>query len=240
MTRDDDEDHINIRPLLRIGAWGVCTLVALGTAVLAGRSEIGEQRIGVALAALRSSGTPNVAATQPAGPDSDAARVAALEHYLTEMTGSVARDQAGVRPGAAAPATSAPGPDDKADSSTPGPVATLVPLPAQSSMPSAGETPPPVSSEQPTVGRTVNVPLPRPGPLAQIQSYVSAANSTTPPAEPESRVAAAPTGGEAKAEPNPAPEAAPREFAIDLGALTRRCWKACGRWYRCARAPGRG
>src|SRR5712671_3706038 len=238
MTRNDDEDYIDMRPLLRIGAWGVCALVALGTAVLAGRSEIGEQRIGVALAALTSPGAPNAAATQPAGPDSDAARlaetvraltadrdrlttrVAALEHYLTEMTGSVARDQAGVRPGAAAPATSAPGPDDKADSSTPGPVATLVPLPAQSSMPSAGETPPPVSSEQPTVGRTVNVPLPRPGPLAQIQSYVSAANSTTPPAEPESRVAAAPTGGEAKAEPNPAPEAAPREFAIDLAAAS--------------------
>jgi hypothetical protein len=236
MTRDDDEDHIDMRPLLRIGAWGVCALVALGTAVLAGRSEIGEQRIGVALAALRSPGTANVAATQPAGPDSDAARlaetvraltadrdrlttrVAALEHYLNEMTGSVARDQAGVRPGAAAPATSSPAPDDKADSSTPGPVASLVPLPAQSSMPSAGETPPPVSSEQPTVGRTVNVPLPRPGPLAQIQSYVSAANSTTTPAEPESRVAAAPIGAEAKTDP--APEAAPREFAIDLAAAS--------------------
>jgi hypothetical protein len=85
-------------------------------------------------------------------------------------------------------------------------------------MPSAGETPPPVSSEQPTVGRTVNVPLPRPGPLAQIQSYVSAANSTTPPAEPESRVAAAPIGAEAKTDP--APEAAPREFAIDLAAAS--------------------
>jgi hypothetical protein len=233
MTRDDDEDHIDMRPLLRIGAWGVCALVALGTAVLAGRSEIGEQRIGIALAALRSPGT--VAATQQ-GPDSETARlaetvralttdrdrlttrVAALEQYLTEMTGSVARDQTGARPGA--PATSSPGPDDKADNSTPGPVATLVPLPAQSSMPSAGETPPAVSSEQPTIGMTVNVPLPRPGPLAQIQSYVSSANSTTPPAEPESRVAAAPTGGEAKADPSPAPEAAPREFAIDLAAAS--------------------
>src|SRR5712671_2618949 len=235
MTRDDEEDHIDIRPLLRIGAWGVCALVALGTAVLAGRSEIGEQRIGVALAALRSPGTPNVAATQPAGPDSETARlaetvralttdrdrlttrVAALEQYLNEMTGSVARDQTGARPGA--PATSS-SPDDKADNSTPGPVATVVPLPAQSSMPSMGETPPAVSSEQPTIGMTVNVPLPRPGPLAQIQSYVSSANSTTPPAEPESRVAAAPTGAEAKAEPNPAPEAAPREFAIDLAAAS--------------------
>jgi hypothetical protein len=232
MTRDDDEDHIDMRPLLRIGAWGVCALVALGTAVLAGRSEIGEQRIGIALAALRSPGT--VAATQP-GPDSETARlaetvralttdrdrlttrVAALEQYLNEMTGSVARDQTGARPGAPATCSS---PDDKADNSTPGPVATVVPLPAQSSMPSAGETPPAVSSEQPTIGMTVNVPLPRPGPLAQIQSYVSSANSTTPPAEPESRVAAAPTGGEAKADPSPAPEAAPREFAIDLAAAS--------------------
>jgi len=239
MTReDDDEDHIDMRPLLRIGAWGVCALVALGTAVLAGRSEIGEQRIGVALAALKSPGTSSVAAGQPAGPENDAARlaetvraltadrdrlttrVAALEHYLNEMTGSVARDQAGARPGGAAPATSSSGPDDKAESSTPGPIATLVPLPAQSSMPSAGETPPAVSPEQPAVGMTVNVPLPRPGPLAQIQSYVSSATSTTPPAEPESRVAAAPTGAEAKADPNPTPEAAPREFAIDLAAAS--------------------
>ena len=31
MTRDDDdEDHIDMRPLLRIGAWGVCAVVALG------------------------------------------------------------------------------------------------------------------------------------------------------------------------------------------------------------------
>jgi hypothetical protein len=232
MTRDDDEEHIDMRPLLRIGAWGVCALVALGTAVLAGRSEIGEQRIGIALAALRSPGT--LAATQPA-PDSETARlaetvralttdrdrlttrVAALEQYLTEMTGSVARELTGARRGA--PATSS-NPDDKADNPTPGPVATVVPLTAQSSMPSVGETPPAVSSEQPTIGMTVNVPLPRPGPLAQIQSYVSSANSTTPPAEPESRVAAAPIGAETKTDPTPAPEAAPREFAIDLAAAS--------------------
>jgi hypothetical protein len=83
-------------------------------------------------------------------------------------------------------------------------------------MPSAGETPPRPSSDQPTVGMTVNVPLPRPAPLAQIQSYVTSATSTTPPAEPESRVAEAP----AKADANPLPEAAPREFAIDLAAAT--------------------
>jgi hypothetical protein len=238
MTRnDDDEDHIEMRPLLRIGAWGVCALVALGTAVLAGRSEIGEQRIGVALAALKSPGS-NVAATQPAGPDSDAARlaetvraltadrdrlttrVAALENHLNEMTGSVARDPAGARPGGAAPATSPPGPDDKADSSSTGTVATLVPLPAQSSMPSVGETPPAAPPEQPTVGMTVNVPLPRPGPLAQIQSYVSSATSTSPPAEPESRVAAASAGPEATTDPAPASEAAAREFAIDLAAAS--------------------
>jgi hypothetical protein len=237
MTRDDDddEDHIHMRPLLRIGAWGVCALVALGTVVLAGRTEIGEQRLGDALAALKSPGArpSKVAAVQPA-PDSEAARlaetvralvadrdrlstrVAALERDLSEITGSVARDPAGARSGGAAPATSSPGPDEKTDTSAPGPIAAVTPLPPQSSMPSAGETPPRSSSDQPTVGMTVNVPLPRPAPLAQIQSYVTSATSTTPPAEPESRVVEAP----AKADANPAPEAAPKEFAVDLAAAT--------------------
>src|SRR5258705_5877477 len=75
MTRDDDEDQIDIRPLLRIGAWGVCALVALGTAVLAGPSEIGEQRIGVAFAALRSPRNPHRAPTPPAGPRNHSARL---------------------------------------------------------------------------------------------------------------------------------------------------------------------
>jgi hypothetical protein len=236
MTRDDDddEDHIHMRPLLRIGAWGVCALMALGTVVLAGRSEVGEQRLGDALAALTSPGTrpPKVAAVQPAAPDSEAARlaetvralvadrdrlsarVATLEHNLSEITGSVAHDPAAGRSGGAAPATASPGPDEKTDAAAPGPVAAVTPLPPQSSMPSAGETPP--SSAQPTVGMTVNVPLPRPAPLAQIQSYVTSATRTTPPPEPESRVAEAP----AKADADPAPETAPREFAIDLAAAT--------------------
>jgi hypothetical protein len=238
MTRDDDddEDHIRMRPLLRIGAWGVCALMALGTVVLAGRTEIGEQRLGDALAALKSPGArpSKVAAVQPAAPDSEAARlaetvralvadrdrlsarVAALEHDLSEITGSVARDPAGARSGGAAPVTSSPGPDEKTDTSAPGPVAAVTPLPPQSSMPSAGETSPRPSPDQPTVGMTVNVPLPRPAPLAQIQSYVTSATRTTLPPEPESRVAEAP----AKADANPAPEAAPREFAIDLAAAT--------------------
>jgi hypothetical protein len=61
----------------------------------------------------------------------------------------------------------------------------------------------------------VNVPLPRPAPLAQIQSYVTSATSTSLP-EPETRVAEAPP----KVEATPAPEAAPKEFAIDLAAAT--------------------
>src|SRR5689334_9099793 len=148
MTRDDDdEDHISMRPLLRIAAWGVCALVALGTVVLAGRTEIGEQRLGDALAALRSPGPrPSNVAAQP--PDSEAARlaetvralvadrdrlsarVAALEHSLSEVTGSIARDPAGARSGDAAPATSSPATDDNSA----GQVAAVVPLPPQSSM----------------------------------------------------------------------------------------------------------
>jgi hypothetical protein len=125
------------------------------------------------------------------------------------MTGSIGRDATGARSGSAAPAPASPGTDENSA----GQVAAVVPLPPQSSMPSAGEVPPPPSSDQPTVGMTVNVPLPRPAPLAQIQSYVTSATSTTPP-EPESRIA------EAKADATPAPEAAPKEFAIDLAAAT--------------------
>jgi len=230
MTRDDDdEDHIPMRPLLRIAAWGVCALVALGTVVLAGRTEIGEQRLGDALAALKSPGArPSNVAAQP--PDSEAARlaetvralvedrdrlsarVAALEHSLSEATGSIARDPTGARSGDATPATSSPAPDENSA----GQVAAVVPLPPQSSMPSAGEAPQPPASDQPPIGMTVNVPLPRPNPLAQIQSYVTSATRTSPPAEPESRVAEAPANVDAA----PAPEAAPKEFAIDLAAAT--------------------
>ena len=259
MTRNDnDEDHIDMRPLLRIGAWGVCAVAALGAAVFAARTEAGGQRVGVALAALKASPgeltirPANVLATRPTMPENDAVRlaetvrtlaadrdrlttrVAALEHFLNEMTGSVAHDTDSLRaPSGAAPAgPTLPRPDDKADTSPPAPMAappaqTPAQTPAQispqtsaqSAMPSANELPP-LSPERPTIGMPVNVPLPRPGPLAQIQSYVTSYANTTRPAEPATRVAEAPAGSDATASANPAPAAAPKEFAIDLAAAT--------------------
>jgi hypothetical protein len=268
MTRDDDnEDHIDMRPLLRIGAWGVCAVAALGAAVFAARTEAGGQRVAVALAALKAAPgeltmrPANVLATRPTMPENDAVRlaetvrtlaadrdrlttrVAALEHFLSEMTGSVARDTDSLRaPSAAAPASPALRPDDKADPSPPAPIAapsaqtsapsaqtsapsaqasaqTSPQTPAPSTMPNVNELPP-LSPEQPTIGMPVNVPLPRPGPLAQIQSYVSSYANTTRPPEPATRLAEAPAGSDATASANPAPEAAPKELAIDLAAAT--------------------
>jgi hypothetical protein len=242
MTRDDhDEDHIQMRPLLRIGAWGVCAAVALGTAVFAARTEVGEQRVGMALAALRMSPAQltvrpeNVLATRPATPDNDALalgetvrslaadrdrlanRVAALERILDE-TGSVARDPARAPKAATPAAPPAAQPDDKADAA-PASGAAIV-LPPQSSMPSASDVPP-LSPEQPTIGMKVNVPLPRPGPLAQIQSYVSSATATTAPAEPEIQVAEAPAAAaDAKVDADPAPASASKQLAVDLAAAT--------------------
>jgi hypothetical protein len=188
----------------------------------------------------------NVLATRPTMPENDAVRlaetvrtlaadrdrlttrVAALEHFLSEMTGSVARDTDSLRaPSAAAPASPALRPDDKADPSPPAPIAapsaqTSAPsaqTPAPSTMPNVNELPP-LSPEQPTIGMPVNVPLPRPGPLAQIQSYVSSYANTTRPPEPATRLAEAPAGSDATASANPAPEAAPKELAIDLAAAT--------------------
>ena len=207
-------------PLLRIGAWGFCALVALGTVVLAGRTEMGEQRIAEAVASFKSS---THAANTPT-PESEAARlaetvrvlaadrdrlttrVAALEQYLTELTGSIAREKAA---SGSAPATATPATDEKPENA-PGPVAAMAPPSAP-----AGETPLAPTADTPASGMTVNVPLPRPSPMAQIQSYISSGTRTAVPPEPETRVAAV---AEPKAEPPAAPEA--KEFAIDLAAAS--------------------
>jgi len=228
---DDDEGHIDMRPLLRLAVWGACAVVAVGGTVMAGRTEVGGARAKVAMATLRAA--PSDAVNHPANmlanhlpvpdeyekrlaeqvraltTDRDrlAERVATLEQNLTDLTGSVAR--AAAAKNATSNDSAANAPPEKAE-----PPAAVASAESQRppSNPAGGNnddqaTPP---APQPGVGLPADVPLPRRGPLATIQSYV---NATAPPPARQTRVAAA------HAEP-PTPPAATGGIAIDLGSAT--------------------
>ena len=239
---DEDEGHINMRPLLRLTVWGCGAIVAVGATVLAGRTDVGTARARVALNTFRAAPTeivkhPNdMLASRPTGPDETeqrlaeqvrsltadrdrlAERVASLEHNLNDLTGSIARAPAsnGAANNAAPPAPR----DDKSaapPAPAPAPVAAAEPqVPpinfngGNDDQARAAAAAPPA---QPGVGQPVDVPLPRPGPLATIQSYVY---STAPPAGPPTRVAST----NADTASAPAPAAGDKGFAIDLGTAT--------------------
>src|ERR1700716_887595 len=119
---DDDEGHIDMRPLFRIATWGVCSVVAVGAVIFAGRTEVGAERAGVAMAALRDAPNDliahpsNLLATSAPGTDAEtrrladtvrklsadrdrlASRVAALEQNLNDLTGSGPRGRAAAPP----------------------------------------------------------------------------------------------------------------------------------------------
>jgi hypothetical protein len=248
---DDDEGHIDMRPLLRLMVWGTCAVVAVGGTVLAGRTDVGTARAKVAMATLRAapgevvSNPNNLLASRTPAPDANeqhlveqirtltadrdrlAERVATLEHNVNDLTGSIAANTAASN-GAAANAP----PPEKTEA--PPPAATAAPpAPATAAAPASAEPQaPPINvaasnddqahtvvaapaapaAPQPGVGLPADVPLPRPGPLATIQSYV---NSTSPLHAPtqQTRVAAAHVDA-------PPPQAATNGFAIDLGSAT--------------------
>jgi hypothetical protein len=223
---DDDEGHIDMRPLLRIGAWGCCAVVAVGGVVYAGRTEVGAARAQIALATLREA--PREIITHPGGllamrstddaetkrlteavrqltADRDrlATRVATLEQNLTDLTGSIARSaQSPAQAGAATPSAPAeafppPAPPDAASTN------------------SGGETRSIASpAEPPAAPPAATAPLARGSRMATIQSYVSSSASPTPSGGPETRVAAAP------AEATPPADTPPNGHAIDLGIAT--------------------
>lgn len=264
---DDDEDHIDMRPLLRLMVWGTCAIVGIGATVMAGRSDVGTARAKVAFATFRAApgdvvNHPNdMLANRPATPDKDeqrlaeqvraltadrdrlAERVATLEHNLNDLTGSIARLPAANSgaANAAAPnngganatppnggasaapntadsngsaANSAP-PQEKADAPAPAVAEATTPPASPAQVANADDDQAPTAAvpaaPQPGVGLPADVPLPRPGPLATIQSYV---NSTAPlPATaPQRRVAAV--------NRDVAPAAAGGSLAIDLGSAT--------------------
>jgi hypothetical protein len=233
----EDEDHIDMRPLLRLTVWGGCAVIAVGVGVLAGRSEAGAARAEAALAAFRASpieflSHPLVAASQPseaekqakqladtvqalsADRDQLAARVATLERSLSDLTGSIARDRAAAASAPVATATDASNlpaasSGDKPEAPSPAPAETAAAEPAAPpETPSVAEPRP--AQAPTTIGTVVNARSPRPGPLSTIQSYVSAASaSRTAP-----RLAAiAPDAG-------PASAPAPKRIAVELAIAT--------------------
>jgi hypothetical protein len=225
---DDDEDHIDMRPLLRIGVWGACSVIALSGVVFAGRTEVGAERAQVALAALRDAPSEivahpsNLLAMRSATDDAEtrrlteavrklsadrdrlAARLATLEQNLTDLTGSVSRAPAANA--AAAPAPAAPRPEDKSEAFPP-------PAPNDAGAASGAADTRSIAPPADQAGQAMNVPLPRPNPMATIQSYVSS-SAQAPAGGPDTRLAAV------SADANPVPDAPPNGFAIDLGTAT--------------------
>ena len=246
---DDDEDHIDMRPLLRLTVWGCGAIIAVGATVLAGRTDVGTARARVALATFRTAPLdlvkhPNdMLASRPTGPDETeqrlaeqvraltadrdrlAERVASLEHNLTDLTGSIARapapaaNGAATANGAAANVPPAAPHDDRTDAAPPPAPAAAAEPPQAPPVNFSGSNDdqarvaaaPPPAPPQPGVGQPVDVPLPRPGPLATIQSYV---NSTSQPAAPPTRLAAT------NADTQPPPQPGDKAYAIDLGTAT--------------------
>jgi hypothetical protein len=118
----DDDAHLDLKPLARLGAWGVGALAALAVAVMAAQSDLGGRRAGTAFASL--TGAANEQAVRNNGAellvradaerearrlgeavrvlagdrDRLAGRVALLERNLEDLTGSVARVAAQPRP----------------------------------------------------------------------------------------------------------------------------------------------
>jgi len=224
----EDEDHIDMRPLVRLGVWGFSAVIAIGVAVLAGRTEVGAARASAALAALRNSPMEllNPGASEASRAEAEvkdlaetvkaltadrdrlAARVASLEQSLTDLTGSIARERS-----AAGGGNAAAGSADQAEAA-PGatPAATAPEAPAPNAP--TDET----RSADATIGTIVTTPQPRSGPLSTVQSYVSAASASqtarTLPAAPATRMAEAPADANATDVP------APRGIAVELAIAT--------------------
>src|ERR1700742_1548534 len=128
---DDDEGHIDMRPLLRLTVWGPCAVVAVGASVMAGRTDVGTARAKVAIATLRAAPSEvvnhpsNLLASRSAVPDENekrlaeqvrtltadrdrlSERVATLEQNLTDLTGSIAAANPTASTGSAANAAPA-------------------------------------------------------------------------------------------------------------------------------------
>jgi hypothetical protein len=182
----DDDAHLDLKPLARLGAWGAGALAALAVAVMAAQSDLGGRRAGTAYASLsgasltgaahdqavRNNGTELLAradaeresrrlaeAVRMLAGDRDrlAGRVALLERNLDDLTGSVARVAAQPRsPAEPAAKPAEPPPAVAAPQTSPANPAPLQVAP----VPAA---PPPAASlaDSPTAwGPQPNIPMP--------------------------------------------------------------------------------
>jgi hypothetical protein len=230
---DDDEGHIDMRPLLRIGVWGVCAVVALSGVVFAGRTDVGAERAQLALATLREApreivthpsnllaarGTADDAETKrlteavrklTADRDRLSTRVATLEQNLNDLTGSISRAQPSAQNGAAAPAAARP--DDKT-AAFPPPAPPDVVSPSSSGGDTRSIAPP---ADQPAAATAAPAPTTRQSRMATIQSYVT--SSAPPVASGPSESQVATTTPDTAAPPADTPA---NGFAIDLGTAT--------------------
>jgi hypothetical protein len=229
---EDDEGHIDMRPLLRIGVWGACAVVALGGVVFAGRTDVGAERAQVALATLRDAPREIVAhpstllaarssaddaetkrlteavRTLTADRDRLATRVATLEQNLTDLTGSIARAQSTGQNGASTQAAARP--DDNKAEAFPPPAPPDVASTSSTGGDSRSIAPP---ADQPAAA-PANAATARPSRMATIQSYVTSSTPPTASGGSESRVATT------SADTAPPADTPPNGFAIDLGTAT--------------------
>jgi hypothetical protein len=150
-----DDERLDLRPLLRLGAWGLGATLALGLAVFAGRTDLGERRAVAALAPSHaileqtriamaqfaakaneaereSHRLGELVRTLMADRDQLTARLSQLERNFEDLTGSIVLTQPSRRPPAAAispgAASAASPPKDDAAPSVTEPAAQVPPL----------------------------------------------------------------------------------------------------------------
>jgi hypothetical protein len=164
----DDDAHLDLKPLLRLAAWGAGACAALAVAVMAAQSDMGGRRAGTAIASLTgTAGEQNAKsnraellaradaereakrlaeAVRVLAGDRDrlAGRVAHLERNLEDLTGSVARVAAQPHPPAPPSRATEPPPMAAAPKTVPASPAPTASLPSNAAEPPAAWAPQPV------------------------------------------------------------------------------------------------
>lgn len=196
----DDETHLDLRPLLRLGVWGGCAFAALAVVVFAGRSDTGERRAGTAFASL--TGAPTEQSLRLTGAellaradaerearrttdalrilaadrDRLANRVAMLERNIEDLTGSIKRQ---------------PEPPRQAAPSPPPPTAPPVALAAVA--PPVADAPATTASRKDDAAPSPPLQVTVPSPPVQVAApKVLPSPAPSPPAPAETTTAPAP------------------------------------------------
>jgi hypothetical protein len=205
----EDDRRMDMRPLLRILAWGSGAVFAVAVAVFAGRSDIGERRVALALATMHNGGVDPArgAAAQllakaneseaearrlaelsralAADRDRLATRLTAVEQTLEDLTGSISLIQPARRPpGALWPAP----PPSKAWEDAAAPADPSV-RPAIAGEPATTPAPPaPAERAAEPAGEAAEIPLPRPNPGRLANAGAGDPAPADPAARPRSAV----------------------------------------------------